>query len=498
MTLTTKNIIANFAGSGWSALMGLIFLPFYIKIMGPESFGIVGIFASLQAIFSILDLGLSQTLNREMARLSANPENSTIMVDTARTMELVYWGIAIGLVVILGFLSDFIAFRWLNPGQLSPKKLAETIWIMAFVLGLRWPVNLYMGGLNGLQRQVAVNIINSIFVTFQGVGALVVLWFYAPTIRAFFLWQGVIASLQVITFFLVFWQSFPFTQRGKFQGEVLKRVRSFAVGITGISILSVILTQLDKIILSKLLPLSEFGYYSFAATIAAALYKLISPVYTAYFPRFTLLVTQNDQLTLSKTYHQGCQLMTLVILPISLSVAFFSKEILELWARNPDVVKHSYLVLSLLIVGNAFNGLYYLPVALQLASGWTQLVFYQNVIAVIILAPAIYYSTSYWGAVGAASVWILLNTGYLLISVQLMHRRLLINEKLSWYTNDVAKPLIFILLVCFAGRFIYQQDWGDVATILFLLTFLGTSSISAYYNLHYLRGSMRHFLRETR
>ena len=75
MTLTTKNIIANFAGSGWSALMGLIFLPFYIRLMGAESYGIVGIFVSLQAIFSILDLGLSQTLNREMARLSANPNN---------------------------------------------------------------------------------------------------------------------------------------------------------------------------------------------------------------------------------------------------------------------------------------------------------------------------------------------------------------------------------------------------------------------------------------
>jgi len=42
-----KNIIAIFSGSAWSALMGLAFVAFYIKLMGMESHGIGGVFASL-------------------------------------------------------------------------------------------------------------------------------------------------------------------------------------------------------------------------------------------------------------------------------------------------------------------------------------------------------------------------------------------------------------------------------------------------------------------
>ena len=451
--MTVKsNVIANFAGSGWSALMGLAFIPFYIRLMGAEAYGVVGVFVSIQVMFTVLDLGLSQALSRELARLSVDRKNADLMADTARTLEVVYWGIALGVAVVIALLSRFIAYQWLNPEHLSQESLVEALWVMAVVVGLRWPVALYMGGLNGLQRQVMVNALFAVFVTLQGAGALAVLWFVEPTVRAFFLWQALIALLQVVGLRIALWRSLPSEGVGVFRLEILKGVWRFAAGMTGISLLATILTQMDKVLLSKLLPLAEFGYYTFAATVAAVIYKLISPVFTAYYPRLTELATKYDQPALVRVYHQGCQLMAVAILPVTLILAFFSKEILELWTRNPDVVAKSSLLISLLVIGNALNGLMNLPYALQLAHGWTKLAFYQNVIAVIVLAPAIYFSTLRWGAVGAAGIWIVLNSAYLLIGVQVMHRRLLINEKWRWYINDVGKPLTAALVIAGVGR----------------------------------------------
>ena len=487
MTQLSKNITANFAGSAWSALMSLAFIPMYIRLMGAEAYGIVGVYVSIQAISAILDLGLSQTLNKEIAKLSVDTLNVKIMADTARTLEVIYWSIALGLILAIVLLSDFIAFHWLNPEQLSRRSLVEALWVMAFVIGLRWPVNLYMGGLNGLQRQVAVNLIISFFVTLQGIGALAVLWFYEPTVRAFFLWQALISLFQAVTFYFVFWNNFSNENKGEFRKELLKGVWRFAAGMTGISLLGTILTQLDKILLSRLLPLSEFGYYSFAAAVAAILYKLIYPIFTAYFPRLTVLVSKDDQSILSKTYHQACQLMAITILPLSLTIAFFSKEILELWTRNPDVVKHSYILVSMLIVGNALHGLYYMPYALQLANNWTKLALCQNIIAVVILGPAIYFSTLFWGSIGAAGVWIMLNIGYLLISVQVMHRRLLKKEKWRWYANDVGKQLLVILVVVCAGRAFMNEAWQNNWIILLLTITLIASAIAALWSSKSLR-----------
>ena len=49
--------------------MGFVFVPVYISYLGIEAYGLIGLFATLQAWLSLLDLGLSPTLNREMARL---------------------------------------------------------------------------------------------------------------------------------------------------------------------------------------------------------------------------------------------------------------------------------------------------------------------------------------------------------------------------------------------------------------------------------------------
>jgi hypothetical protein len=53
-----KNVIANYFGIGWQALMGVAFVPLYIKYLGMEAYGLIGIFAILQAWLVLLDMGM--------------------------------------------------------------------------------------------------------------------------------------------------------------------------------------------------------------------------------------------------------------------------------------------------------------------------------------------------------------------------------------------------------------------------------------------------------
>ena len=67
------NILANFAGQAWSGLLTLALVPVYIKFLGIEAYGLIGFYAMLQGMLVVLDFGLGQTLNRELARYSALP-----------------------------------------------------------------------------------------------------------------------------------------------------------------------------------------------------------------------------------------------------------------------------------------------------------------------------------------------------------------------------------------------------------------------------------------
>ncbi len=479
MASVNKNLVANLIGGAWSALMGLAFIPFYIKLIGAESYGLLGVFAALTGMLAVLDLGLSQSMTREMARLSADRGNIKLMANTARTLEVIYWAMALGVVAAIVLASNFIAYHWLSPEHLSRETLLQALWIMALVIGLRWPVAIYTGGLNGLQRQILVNTLLAIFSSLQGAGALVVLWLIEPSVQAFFLWQALIALAHVVALRIALWRNLSCESKARFDKGILTNIWRFAAGMTGISLVVTVLTQLDKILLSKMLTLTEFGYYTFAATVAMVVYKIIGPIFTAYYPRLTELVSKNDQLMLVNTYHQGCQLMSVAILPITLVLALFSGEILELWTHNPDVVTHSALLVSLLVIGNALNGLMNLPYALQLAHGWTKLAFYQNVAAVIVLAPAIYFATLRWGAAGAAGVWIVLNSGYLLISIQVMHRRLLPTEKRRWYLQDLGKILVPVLIAAALSRSLIPSDMAATEMILSLLFAVAVAYIVA-------------------
>ncbi|MBW1819154.1 MAG: oligosaccharide flippase family protein, partial [Deltaproteobacteria bacterium] len=85
------NIAANFIGRIWASLMTLLFVPLYIQFLGVEAYGLVGFYASLKAVSSIFDFGLSTTLNREVARYTGSLEGQGFVSDTIRTLEVVYW-----------------------------------------------------------------------------------------------------------------------------------------------------------------------------------------------------------------------------------------------------------------------------------------------------------------------------------------------------------------------------------------------------------------------
>jgi O-antigen/teichoic acid export membrane protein len=442
ISILKKNLAANLVGNGWAALMGVILIPLYINFLGIESWGLMGIFASLQGICALLDMGLSATLNREMARLSVREDKAQEMRNLVRTLELIYWAVALVIGVSIFALAPLIANHWVQASQLSPETIEHAIRMMGLALSLQWPFGLYSGGLLGLQRQVLLSGINITIATLRGGGAILILWKVSPTLQAFFSWQALISLLQTCLTGWFLWRSLPQTQIGAgFQSTLLRGTSRFAAGMSGITVMSVILTQMDKIILSRLLTLKMFGYYVLAGAVTTSIYLLVQPVFSALYPRFTQLVSLGDEAGLKQLYHHSCQLMSVLILPASMVIASFSREILFLWTGDSTTAANTHLVLTVLIIGTALNGLMHLPYALQLAYGWTKLAFYVNLVAVLILAPSLISMASLYGAVGAAFIWVILNSGFALIVIQLLHRRLLKGEQWRWYFEDVGLPL---------------------------------------------------------
>jgi O-antigen/teichoic acid export membrane protein len=150
----------------------------------------------------------------------------------------------------------------------------------------------------------------------------------------------------------------------------------------------------------------------------------------------------NKNKELVDLYHSISQGLAVVLIPAAALIAVFGKEVLYVWTGDAHVSDKAAWIIAFLIVGNSCNGIMNIPYALQLAMGWTKLSFWINIWAIFILVPLTWWMALKYGAVGAAVIWAALNIAYLIITPQIMHRKVLHKEKLEWYWRGVILPII--------------------------------------------------------
>lgn len=475
----SRNVIANMVGRGWTALSYFAATPFVIHFIGIEAYGLVGFFVTLVAFSSLLELGLSTTLNRELARRSAGSGDPQAARDLVRTLELAYWGLALLMGLITVALAPLLAHHWFTHSSVSSGAIQEAITLMGVTLTCQWPLALYTGGLLGLQRQVTLNALIVTGLTLRNGGAILALWLVSPTLTTYFSWQAIAAVIQTLLTAVVLWRSLPDgTRTARFSFPQLRSVGRFALGVGGISVLIIALTQTDKFVLSNLLSLRNFGYYSLAWLAVTCISYLAQPIFQAVFPRLSTLGHAGDTVGLARTYHLSCRLMTVLVAPTALMLALFAPTILTLWLHDRTTVDHAHALVTLLAIGTACNALANVPYALALSQGWTGWALSMNLGAVALFVPTMVMSALAYGGMGAASVWAVLNAVYVIVGVERLHRRLLPTEKRAWYLGDTVLPLSLAVGVVIPS-WVLMPSMSEVATVAWLVVTLSAGAALA-------------------
>ena len=477
MSSLKRNALANYAGKIWGVLLSVLLVPVYIRILGLDAYGLIGFFAVLMAAASLLDVGLSATMNREMARSRVLPNSRDEANDLARTLIFVYW--VIGLVIGFGIYcsSSWIANNWLGTGGLPMDAVAASVAMMGASLALQWPISLYSGGINGLERQVSCNAVLVILGTVRNLGAVLVLVVVSPSITAYFAWQMIASALSVAAFGWLFWHVMPSgTRKPKLNFPLLKGVWGFATGMAASGIVTFLLSQLDKLILSKVLSLTHFGHYNIANQINVVTKMSPASIFSALLPKLTSLYAKQDVSGFARLYSLGCQLVAIVTLPASFVVAAFSYDIIRIWTGSVQIAESSACIASVLIIGSAFNSIMGIPYTATIAAGWATFGLYQNAISAVMIVPLMLVLTNLYGGMGAAFSWLILNLGYIAVSPIFIHRRVLAGNVRDWYLVDVGRPLVISSLVVICAKLALPSDMD---LILFFFSLAATWAVAA-------------------
>ena len=457
MATLKRNLIFNYFGSFLIAIFQFITIPFYIKLLGKDAYGLVGFYSTLQAVFIIFDLGISATFNREMAKASSQEGTAQYANNLFKTFEILYWLIAlvVGLLVIA--FSSIIANYWIGDKVLPKDVKLQSVIMMGVLLLFRWPIALYTGGLFGLQQQVSYNIINLIAEFVKAFGAILLLYFYNADIRIFFVWQVIISAFVMFVLRLVLKRKMPqTTEKPVFNFGLIASLRKFTLGMSGISLISILVYEADKLSVAKLTTLALLGVYTTTSSVASSLSRFSSPLGQSFYPRMVQEVQKSNSNELAKLFNKASQLMAVLVTPVSFLIFFFSKELLLIWTKNVEFSAIGADLLKIFIIGNlavTFNGI---PYILQLSYGYTKLTFYQNVFLLIVLIPALLIVVPKYGVKGAALLWMFSNVLVFCTSSFIMFKKYLSADRNYWYVHFIIKPVLISILCLSAFRYLFD------------------------------------------
>ena len=393
-----KNISANMIGGGWNGLLIVLATPWYVSLLSMEGYGLLGFWLMMQVMLSLCDLGLGATLIREFADSSGKKNSGEYRRNLLRTLEYVYWPMAVSLTVVLLFFADLIATNWLKFNMLSTEHVAYSLKLMGLALGLQFPCALYSSGLAGLQSQGIMNFLQMVGNSLRYGGGVAIL-FWRPDPLWFFGMQACVAGIQTIATRVVLWRMISVEGIRQsppvFQLVLLLRLWRFSTGMALTMMSGVLLANVDRLILSKLVSVEELGKYALAFTATGLLQMGIQPFYRAYFPRFAELIAKSDSVKLREEYYQGCRLVSCIVIPVAMIGWLFAPEIFMMWVGGDD--KTIVLVFRWLLLGIASAGLMWLPAAFQQAHGWTRLHATMIAGALCLGGPSLFWTINKWG-----------------------------------------------------------------------------------------------------
>jgi O-antigen/teichoic acid export membrane protein len=472
-----RNLAAGLASSLFVAFVGLAVVPLYLKYLGIEAYGLIGFFAAMQALFQLLDMGLSQTLNREIARYSVYA-NWRQAGNLLHTLAAIYWGVALLIAVLVFLLSPLVAGRWIKADNLAPDSVLRAVQLIGVVIACRWPIGLYLGALNGLQLNTITSAVTAVMTALGSGGAVLLLAFVSPTIEVFFIWQGCVGLLYALTLRKFAWRAIRSEVKPRFEAEELRRIWSFATGVAALALSGIFFTQVDKVILSKMLTLTAFGYYMLATAVAGALYFLIAPVFNVIYPRFSALVATGSEEELRQLYRVGMRLLTTVLFPLAWVIAAFSHELVRVWTGSDEIAASVAPLLSLLSAGTALHCVMYFPYALQLAYGLPRLALQINVALIAVFVPVTAFLAYQFGAIGGAAAWLFLHVTYVLLGTWLTHRRLLKGIGVPLFVFDILRPMMVSLLIVFIAHYLVSLAQPSALQALVVATMAGMAAIA--------------------
>ncbi|OYZ20743.1 MAG: hypothetical protein B7Y39_10250 [Bdellovibrio sp. 28-41-41] len=397
---SSKNSLFSLLALLFPVILGLVFIPYFIREFGKERFSFLSLIWAFFGYFSFLDLGIGRTLTKiiayEKSKTDQEPSFSFIL-----SAQYIIFSLSLLFSIVVFFAADYIIYEFLKISPEHHLEFSNSVKVAAFGIPFVTMMSLNRSILEGFHDFLYANFLQVL------VGILL---FVMP----FFFWKvqasmvsvcvGIVLG-RVLTYaasHFLYKKKLPnLTWESGSAMSHFKMLMSHGVWITLSNILAPIMSNFDKILLGNITVLKSVVFYTTPMEMISRLWAIPSSVTRVFFPQFA--AAELDE-TIQQQFRHAGQIMGLFIFPVCLITFVFAQEFLSIWI-NPEFSNDSFLLAQWMVIGILFNAFNWIPFGWLQATKHVQWSVFTILLEVPIFLVAFYFFTKQYGLIGSAAVW---------------------------------------------------------------------------------------------
>ena len=461
-----RNSVFNLAGGVLPALAALATVPFIVRGLGPDSYGLLVLVTAIVGYFALLDINVTAGSTKYIAEHQARGDAQRVS-QTVCLGALIYLGIG-----LVGALALYGAAGWLArvvfnvaPAQHALAESALQIAALGFLFGqlqsylqsipqalMRYDVTGRYEALFGLAIPLG-----TVALLQAGWGLIAVVWL-----------RVALSGLNALLLAHSVHRLLPALRWARPDPETLRSMGSFSAYAFLSRIAALSYAHGDKLIIGALLGMQPLAVYAVASTVGNRVLGLMYRVSAVMFPAASALAASGDVLRLRLIYLKASRYVVYVNLSALLLIGVFAEPLLRHWV-GADFATGGALVLQLVALGQFVDSLTNLPSLVNDGRGHPRITGLFAAVRALLGLALVYLLVQQLAIVGAA--WGHLLSGLLMSAafIAYVHGRTVPVALGDLVRQGWAAPMLGSAGVALLTALLYRASAGSLRDVLALV-----------------------------
>lgn len=345
-----KKAIILYGCQIYKAILPLVFTPIILNALGTERYGMIAFYYMLVGLLGLLDVGISGSFLKLVATNRNSADNYKRVTMLFIKVSMLFCLIASILIACFQIGDQYIVTRWLNT-SIEKQEAIYSINAIGFILAAQYVKSYLSSFVNGMEKQEWITIWSVLYSSIFYFGSVYAIRKFNSTLFVYFDMMLALAAVDILV--IVGLVTLLYIRHNKkliINENALYEIKNrkdlsfrsvlyFAMQLSGLSIIWVVATQVDKFVLSAYIPLEEYAKYQIAVQLCAAIAIFSGPLTQLLLPRLSNLYVNNQFNEYAKLYCTAMLIFIVILAPIMPYFFVFGDDLIALWMHDSVLAK---------------------------------------------------------------------------------------------------------------------------------------------------------------